>query len=96
MSSQAHDSADELGGDKNKIFCFGCSAGGTLSLATAHKLIELGKGDALRGVINCAGGAIHPDLVPDRFRAKYNAMTECDTDGVPVIDAATTRMVNSR
>ncbi|EAU31008.1 predicted protein [Aspergillus terreus NIH2624] len=90
----AHDSADELGGDQSKVFCFGCSAGGTLSLGTAHKLIELGKGDLLRGVINCAGGAVHPEFVPDRFRAKYNAMTECGSDSVPIINAATARMIN--
>lgn len=95
-AGQAHDSADELGGDQSKVFCFGCSAGGTLSLGTAHKLIELGKGDLLRGVINCAGGAVHPEFVPDRFRAKYNAMTECGSDSVPIINAATARMINGR
>lgn len=77
------------------MFCFGCSAGGTFSLATAHKLIEKGKGDILKGVINCAGGTVHLDFVPERFRGRYNAMKE-NGSGTPIIDTATTRMVNGK
>lgn len=62
-------------------------------MGTAHKLLEMGKGDALKGVINCAGGTLHPDFVPDRFRGGYNAMKEMEKDS-PIIDAATTRLIN--
>jgi versiconal hemiacetal acetate esterase len=72
---------------------FGCSAGGSLSLGTAHKLIELGRRGQLKAVINLAGGTVHAKNVPARIQHLYVSMEE-NAEGVPIIDRQATRIIN--
>lgn len=71
----------------------GSSCGGTLSLATAHKLIELGREGQLKGVINMAGGTVHEANVPKHLQPLMKSMEENATD-VPIIDGQTAKMIN--
>ncbi|KEF54578.1 uncharacterized protein A1O9_09020 [Exophiala aquamarina CBS 119918] len=89
-----YEHAASLGGDQNKIFMFGCSAGGSLSLGTAHKLIELGRKGQLKAVLNLAGGTVHPDNVPEKLRSLYRAMDE-NAEGVPIIDRDAAQIINN-
>lgn len=72
---------------------FGCSAGGSLSLGTAHKLIESGRKGQLKGVMNLAGGAIHEKYVPSHVQYLYKSMVE-NAEGVPIIDREATHIIN--
>jgi versiconal hemiacetal acetate esterase len=72
---------------------FGCSAGGSLSLGTAHKLIELGRKGQLKGVMNLAGGAVHERHVPVHLQHLYKSMAE-NAEGVPITDRQATHIIN--
>ncbi|KAH7231593.1 Alpha/Beta hydrolase protein [Fusarium redolens] len=91
--SWAYENASKLGGDQNRVFMLGSSCGGTLSLATAHKLIELGRKGQLKGAINMAGGTVHYDNVPEQVQHLMKSMEENATD-TPIIDGQTARMIN--
>lgn len=80
---QAYDNAEKLGGDQSKLFAWGCSAGGTLSCGLAKRLGEKGQQEKLKGIMNLAGGTMHPENVPDRLKDKYKAVYENATD-VPI------------
>ncbi|KAF5570253.1 sterigmatocystin biosynthesis lipase esterase STCI [Fusarium pseudoanthophilum] len=86
--------ASKLGGDQKRVFMLGSSCGGTLSLATAHRLIELGREGQLKGVINMAGGTVHPANVPKHLQYLMKSMEENATD-VPIIDGQTAKMINA-
>ncbi|KAG9497480.1 hypothetical protein J7337_010341 [Fusarium musae] len=83
-----------LDGDQSRVFMLGSSCGGTLSLATAHRLIELGRAGQLKGAINMAGGTVHPANVPKHLQHLTNSMEENATD-VPIIDGQTAKMINA-
>jgi versiconal hemiacetal acetate esterase len=59
----AYAHAKELGADTSKVFAWGCSAGGTLSCGLAKRLAEKGQKGKLKGIMNLAGGTMHPDNV---------------------------------
>lgn len=90
---QTYENATKLGGDQKRVFMLGSSCGGTLSLATAHKLIELGREGQLKGVINMAGGTVHEANVPKHLQHLMKSMEENATD-VPIIDGQTAKMIN--
>lgn len=90
---KSFENAAKLGGDQSKVFMLGSSCGGTLSLATAHKLIELGRKGQLRGAINMAGGTVCEDYVPEQVQHLMKSMEENAVD-TPIIDRDTTRMIN--
>ncbi|KAF5655277.1 lipase esterase [Fusarium sp. NRRL 25303] len=92
--SWTYENAAKLGGDQKRVFMLGSSCGGTLSLATAHKLIELGREGQLKGVINMAGGTVHESNVPKHLRHLMKSMEENATD-VPIIDGQTAKMINA-
>lgn len=71
----------------------GSSCGGTLSLATAHKLIALGRKGQLKGAINMAGGTVCEDYVPEQVHHLMKSMEENAVD-IPIINRDTTRMIN--
>ncbi|PMD45575.1 alpha/beta-hydrolase [Hyaloscypha variabilis F] len=81
----AYDNAEKLGGDQSKVFAWGCSAGGTLSCGLAKRLAEKGQHKKLIGIMNLAGGTMHPGNVPDHLRDQYKAVEENAVD-VPIID----------
>ena len=85
MLIQAYDNAEKLGGDQSRVFAWGCSAGGTLSCGLAKRLAEKGQNTKLIGIMNLAGGTMHPDNVPDHLRDHYKSVEENGV-GVPIID----------
>jgi dienelactone hydrolase len=93
-STQTYEHASTLNGDQGKVYMFGCSAGGSLSLGTAHKLIELGRKGQMRAAINLAGGTVHEENVPAHVQHLYKSMEENATD-VPIIDRQATHIINS-
>ncbi|KAF4434142.1 sterigmatocystin biosynthesis lipase esterase STCI [Fusarium acutatum] len=92
--SWTYENASKLGGDQRRVFTLGSSCGGTLSLATAHRLIELGREGQLKGVINMAGGTVHEANVPKHLQHLVKSMDENATD-VPIIDGQTAKMINT-
>ncbi|WKT42046.1 Alpha/Beta hydrolase fold [Fusarium oxysporum f. sp. vasinfectum] len=92
--SWTYENASKLGGDQRRVFMLGSSCGGTLSLATAHRLIELGREGQLKGVINMAGGTVHEANVPKHLQHLMKSMEENATD-VPIIDGQTAKMINA-
>ena len=67
------------------MFAWGCSAGGTLSCGLAKRLAEKGQQHKLKGIMNLAGGTMHPDNVPERLAGQYKAIYENAVD-VPIVD----------
>ncbi|KAJ5030426.1 Alpha/Beta hydrolase protein [Bipolaris maydis] len=63
---------------EGKFFTAGCSAGGQLALGTALRAIDDGLAEQLVGVIALMPATVHPDGVPEEFKAKYTAMEEHD------------------
>ncbi|PNP78509.1 hypothetical protein FNYG_08139 [Fusarium nygamai] len=92
--SWSYENASKLGGDQKRVFMLGSSCGGTLSLATAHKLIDFRRGGQLKGVINMAGGTVHEAHVPKHLQHLMKSMEENATD-VPIIDGQTAKMINA-
>ncbi|KAH7226935.1 Alpha/Beta hydrolase protein [Fusarium oxysporum] len=92
--SWTYENASKLDGDQKRVFMLGSSCGGTLSLATAHRLIELGREGQLKGVINMAGGTVHEANVPKHLQHLMKSMEENATD-VPIIDGQTAKMINA-
>ncbi|RGP68729.1 hypothetical protein FSPOR_5200 [Fusarium sporotrichioides] len=92
--SWSYENASNLGGDQKRVFMLGSSCGGTLSLGTAHRLLELGRDGQLKGVINMAGGTVHEGNVPKHLQHLMRSMEENATD-VPIIDGQTAKMINA-
>nr|RBQ90480.1 hypothetical protein FVER53263_07643 [Fusarium verticillioides] len=92
--SWTYENASKLDGDQGRVFMLGSSCGGTLSLATAHRLIEHGRAGQLKGAINLAGGTVHPANVPKHLQHLTKSMEENATD-VPIIDGQTAKMINA-
>ncbi|KXT05094.1 hypothetical protein AC578_7573 [Pseudocercospora eumusae] len=68
--------AERLGSQPDKVLLMGVSAGATLALAAALKLIDDKKDDHLQGVVACQPFTIHPDAVPEEFRNSYKSYDE--------------------
>ncbi|KAH8594259.1 Alpha/Beta hydrolase protein [Bisporella sp. PMI_857] len=81
----AYDNAEKLNGNRCKVFAWGCSAGGTLSCGLAKRFVEKGLKDKLAGIMNLAGGTMHPDNIPDHLKDQYKAVYENAVD-VPIVD----------
>ncbi|KAI1275972.1 alpha/beta-hydrolase [Xylaria sp. FL0933] len=72
----AYEICEQLGGRKDKCFLIGASIGGGLALAAAFKLIERGMKSTLAGIVALAPITMHPEYVPDEFKADFVAYTE--------------------
>ena len=81
----AYEHASEIGGDQSKYFSFGGSAGGCIALGVAPKLIDAGKRSMIAGVVSLAPFTVHPDKVPEAFKAKYKSAEE-NAIGAPILD----------
>lgn len=69
------DNAKVLGTD-GSVILMGGSAGGSLSLGVALKLIEAGHAKILKGVAAIQPGTLHPDAVPSEYAAYYSSYDE--------------------
>jgi versiconal hemiacetal acetate esterase len=76
------ESAAALGGIPGKLFIAGASAGGGSSFATALRLIDEGKGDALAGIVAQVPCIIHPDFVPENLKSRYTSYDEHEENTV--------------
>jgi len=68
--------SDSLNTTPNQAFTFGTSAGGNLALSTALKVIDVGHGETLKGVVAVVPVTIAPEAVPDSLKAKYTSYEE--------------------
>jgi versiconal hemiacetal acetate esterase len=88
MYEQAHKNASVFGGDANKFFSIGASAGGGLALTVCDQLIKSGEKSSIQGVVAMVPVAAHPDSVPSAYKSQYTAYKD-NKSGVPVIDKST-------
>lgn len=83
---QARQNAKSYGGDPNKFFTIGGSAGGGLALAVANRVTSNPeKKDGVRGIVAIVPLTLHPKHVPEEYKADFKSYTE-NAEGVPVID----------
>lgn len=82
----AHANANSIGGDPNKFYTIGASAGGGLALQVANQVLRDSKlKGSLKGIAACVPFVVHPDNVPQKYQAEYKSYTE-NGKGVPIID----------
>ncbi|KAL2186602.1 alpha/beta-hydrolase [Thermothelomyces heterothallicus CBS 203.75] len=84
---------DALNGDPAKVFLIGASVGGGVALSVALKLIARGQAGQVAGIVALAPITMHPEHVPDEFRADYTAYEE-NAEG-PLINRAAMYVFNS-
>lgn len=66
--TEAVENAAKFGGDADRIFTIGASAGGALALQIANAIISnpaLGK--SIKGVAAMVSCTVHPDFVPEEY-----------------------------
>jgi versiconal hemiacetal acetate esterase len=81
----------QLGGDLQRFFTVGSSAGGGIALAVKNKLIKIGHCARIKGiVVALIPVAVHPDNVPSGYESIYTSYVENETD-IPLIDSGTMR-----
>jgi versiconal hemiacetal acetate esterase len=76
LTFQAYNNASTLNGDRGCYFTVGQSAGGSLALALARRLIVLGRKHEVKGISAIAPFVVHPDGVPSRYTTQYRAFDE--------------------
>lgn len=82
----AHANASSIGGDPNKMYTIGGSAGGGLALQICNKVLkDPSLKSSIKGVAAMVPLTIHPDRIPEKYKANYTSYTE-NAKGVPVID----------
>ncbi|KAK5942473.1 hypothetical protein PMZ80_005038 [Knufia obscura] len=84
----AHDNASSIGGDANKMYTAGGSAGGALALQICNAVL---KNDSLKSSIKGVAAqtpvTVHYSHVPEKYKSMYKAYDENAKD-VPIIDKA--------
>lgn len=84
----AHKNAASIGGDANKMFTVGGSAGGGLALQIANAVTkDSSLKSSLKGVCAMVPMTVSPANVPAKYKDKYQSY-EQNATGVPVIDKA--------
>lgn len=83
---QAFENVEDLGGDASKFYAIGSSAGGSMALSTANKLVENPETRSyIHGVIALVPPTTHPHNVPAEYASKYKSYTE-NADNAPIIE----------
>jgi len=81
-----HDNASSIGGDPNKMYTIGGSAGGGLALQICNAVLkDASLKSSIKGVAALVPTTTHPDNVPDKYKSIYKSYTENAKD-VPIID----------
>ena len=85
----AHKNASSsIGGNPDKFFSIGGSAGATLALALANYLVaDPSKRSSIRGCVAIVPATLHWDHVLPEYKSMYKSMDE--NVGVPIIDKET-------
>jgi versiconal hemiacetal acetate esterase len=82
----ARQNTSSYGGDPNKFYSIGGSAGGALALQVANRLTKNPDlKDGIKGVAAIVPATLHYDHVPEEHKSKYTAYTE-NGDGAAIID----------
>ena len=68
--------ATSLGAADGEVFTVGGSAGGSLALGVALKIIDEGMKKTLKGAVALAPMTVHPDAVPEHLKYAYKSMEE--------------------
>lgn len=89
-TSQANQTAVNLGGDPARMFTIGASAGAGLALCVARK-VALGQSsaatDSVKGVVAFAPYSLHPDHTTTAFQSTHLSYAENGVDA-PIINKA--------
>ena len=80
----AQQNAASYGGDANRFYTIGGSAGGGLALQIANRITKKGQG-TIKGVAAIVPITMHYDNVPENLKSKYQAYEE-NGKGAAVID----------
>ncbi|KAI8718166.1 Abhydrolase-3 domain-containing protein [Fusarium sp. LHS14.1] len=90
MFQWAYHNAAALGGEPNKLYTIGTSAGGALAFAVARK-VALGSADlpknSVKGIAAFSPVMFHPDDVPERYSSQRTSFKDNEKD-TPIIDVA--------
>lgn len=82
----AHDNASSIGGDPDKMWTIGGSAGGALALQIANAVLkDSSLKSSIKGVAAMVPATVHPDAVPSKYQSSYKSYKENEKD-VPIID----------
>lgn len=82
----AHDNASSIGGDSNRMYTIGGSAGGGLALEICNAVLkDSALKSSIKGVVAMVPITVHPDNVPEKYKSLYKAYDE-NKSGVPIID----------
>ncbi|KIV82066.1 hypothetical protein PV11_04202 [Exophiala sideris] len=87
----ARENASSFGGDPNKFWTIGGSAGGALALQVANHIVkDPAKRGGIKGVAAIVPAALHYDHVPAEYQSIFKAYEE-NKEGVPIIDKESMR-----
>ncbi|KAJ9636174.1 hypothetical protein H2204_005446 [Knufia peltigerae] len=87
----ARQNAHSFGGDPNKFYTIGGSAGGALALQVANHIVnDPSKRKNIRGVAAIVPATLHFDYVPEEYKSIYKAYKENEKD-TPLIDKEAVR-----
>ncbi|KAH7080861.1 carboxylesterase [Paraphoma chrysanthemicola] len=82
----AQQNAASIGGDINKFYTIGGSAGGALALQVANRLVKNpATRDAIKGIAALVPCTLHFDNVPEEYQAIFRSYDD-NKENVPVID----------
>ena len=82
----AQQNASSFGGDPEKFFSIGGSAGGGLALQVANRLTKNASLEgAIKGVAAIVPVTLHYDHVPEEYKSKYTSYVD-NGDGAAIID----------
>lgn len=89
---QAMQNAASIGGDPNKFYTIGGSAGGALALQVANRLVkDPATRHRIKGVAALVPCTLHYDHVPEEYKSIHKSYEE-NKEGVPIIDKESMRI----
>ena len=75
--------ASSIGGDPEKLFTIGGSAGGQLALAVANRIVATDKKSSLKGVVAMVPATVHYENVPEEYKSQHTSVQ--DNKEAPVL-----------
>lgn len=85
-SHQAHANASSFGGDPNKFYTIGGSAGGGLAFQIANQVVQDPQlKDSLKGIVGMVPVTTHWASIPEKYKSKHKSY-EDNKEGTPIID----------